>query len=110
MTATNEHQSQSVNSEYIGGWERFSFGILLPLLAMSVMLFAVMAMDSQSGAAEFAALGIFLGTLVVAPFLLIVMIILAMRPAISRGACFKRGIVAPAFVVVGAVLFQLGLF
>lgn len=100
------------NSEVtaLSTWEKLGFGILLPLLVMSIMLFIVMAMDSASGAAEFAALGIFLITLTIAPFLLIILIILALRPANSRSACFKRGMIAPSLVVLGAFLFQLGLF
>lgn len=110
MAEEVEPRAHTETDSSINGWEKFGFGIVLPLLAMSVMLFAVMAMDSASGAAEFAALGIFLITLTIAPFLIIIMVVVAIRPATSRIACFKRGMVAPSIVVLGAFLFQLGLF
>ena len=110
MSTPEDQYDLNQGSAALSIWEKIGFGILLPLLIMSIMLFAVMAMDSASGAAEFAALGIFLITLTIGPFLLIVLIILALRPANSRAACFKRAMIAPGVVVLGAFLFQLGLF
>ena len=99
-----------VERSLVSRWEKFCFGFLLPLLTMMFLLFIVMTMDSNSGAAEFAALGIFLVTLTIAPFLFVVMAIVAMRPANNRFQCIKRAMVAPGLVVLGAILFQFGLF
>lgn len=110
MTSERKSQRLPANADVPGGWEKFGFEMVLPLLTMSVTLFAVMAMDSQSGAAEFAALGILLITLIIVPFLTIVLFIVAMRPAASRSVCFWRGMTAPSLLVFAAILFQLGLF
>ncbi len=90
--------------------DKFVFGFLLPIATLIPALFLIMMMDSDSGAAEFAALGIFLIVLTISPILLIVMLILAFQPAQSKGTCYKRGMIAPGFVIVGAFLFQLGLW
>lgn len=90
--------------------DKFVFGFLLPLLTLIPILFLIMMMDSNSGAAEFAALGIFLIVLTISPILLIVMLILAFQPSQSKGACYRKGMIAPAFVIAGAFLFQLGLW
>ncbi|MCG8413689.1 MAG: hypothetical protein MI746_05660 [Pseudomonadales bacterium] len=90
--------------------DRFVFGFLLPIATLVPVLFLIMMMDSNSGAAEFAALGIFLIVLTISPILLIVMVIVAFQPAQSKGSCYKRGMIAPGIVILGAFLFQLGLW
>ena len=94
----------------IGKMDRFLFGFLFPMFAMVLGLLIIMSMPTNTGAAEFAALGILLGAVIISPLLLIVNTLLAMGPARTRAACFKRGMAAPALVMLGALLFQLGLW
>ena len=89
--------------------DQFIFGVLLPIVVMVIGLLIVMAADTRAGAAEFAALGIFLVAISVAPIVLFVNLITAFRPVESPMACFKRGMIAPGIVIVGAILYQAGL-
>ena len=91
-------------------WERLFFGVLLPVLVMAAALFVTMLTDTRAGAAEFAALGIFLVAITAAPVVLIVNLVLAFQPSPSRKACFKRGMIAPGVVIVAAIAYQTGLW
>ncbi len=96
-------------AEYIGKRDQFIFGVLLPIVVMAVGLLIVMSTETRAGAAEVAALGIFLGAITVAPIVLFVNLLTAFRPADSPMACFKRGMIAPGIVIIGAILYQAGL-
>ena len=97
-------------AESIGKRDQFIFGVLLPIVVMAVGLLIVMSTDTGAGAAEFAALGIFLGAITVAPIVLFVNLLTAFRPADSLMACFKRGMIAPGIVIIGAIVYQTGLW
>lgn len=76
---------------------------------MIVGLLFIMTFDSRSGAAEFAALGIYLAAIAVSPFVLITNLVIAFQVDSTKGRCFKLGMIAPGFVMIAAILFQLGL-
>jgi hypothetical protein len=73
-------------------------------------LLLIMSTPTRAGAAEFAALGIFLGAIVVSPFVLIANFFLAWQVTDSAVTCFKRGMIVPGIVLVGAVIYQTGLW
>ena len=89
--------------------DRLIFGVLLPILAMAGGLFIIMLMDTSAGAAEFAALGIFLMAIAISPIVLIINSVVAFQNQTTRGDCFKRGMIFPGIVMVAAFLYQLGL-
>ena len=66
--------------------------------------------ETGAGAAEFASLGILLGAITTAPVVLIVNLALAFRPVVTRTACFWRGMIAPGVVLIGAIVYQTGLW
>ena len=89
--------------------DRFLYGVLLPIAIMVVGLLIIMTFDTRAGAAEFAALGIFLVAIAVSPFVLLVNFVIAFQVDATKGQCFKRGMIAPGIVMVCAFLYQLGL-
>lgn len=89
--------------------DRLLFGVALPLAIMIAGLFLVMLAPTNAGAAEFAALGIFLVGITVLPVVLIVNLVIAFRPADKATICFRRGMIAPALVLFGAIAYQAGL-
>ena len=90
--------------------DRLLYGVVLPIGIMAFGLFLVMHADTGAGAAEFASLGIFLGAIVVAPAVLLVNLVLAFQSADTIKTCLLRGMVAPAIVVIGAIIYQSGLW
>ena len=90
--------------------DRLLFGVVLPIGIMIFCLFLVMLSDTRAAAAEFASLGIFLGAIIVMPVVLIVNLVLAFQPAETSSVCLRRGLVAPGIVVVGAIIYQTGLW
>ena len=97
-------------SEPLRKRDRLIFGVLLPIAIMVVGLLIIMTFETRAGAAEFAALGIFLVAIAVSPFVLIANLIIAFQVETTRSQCFKRGMVAPGIVMIGAFLYQLGLW
>ena len=91
-------------------WDRLLFGVILLIGVMTFVLFLVMLTDTRAGAAEFAALGVFLGAIIVTPVVLIVNLLLAFQAAETTKACLKRGLVAPGIVVIAAIVYQTGLW
>jgi len=89
---------------------RLVYGVLLPIAIMVAGLLVIMSVDSGAGAAEFAALGIMLGALIVSPVVLIINFVLAFQNADTAEQCFKRGMIAPGIVLIGAVVYQTGLW
>jgi len=89
---------------------RLIYGVLLPIVIMVAGLLVIMSVDSGAGAAEFAALGIMLGTIIVSPVVLTINFILAFQNADSPKQCFTRGMIAPGIVLIGAVVCQTGLW
>lgn len=69
-----------------------------------------MNLDSGASAAEFAALGVMLGAIVVGPIVLVVNFVLAFQGGATAGQCFKRGMIAPGVVLIGAFVYQTGLW
>ncbi|MDH3419494.1 MAG: hypothetical protein OEQ25_10135 [Gammaproteobacteria bacterium] len=90
--------------------DRLIFGVLLPIGIMVVGLLIIMNLPTGAGAAEFAALGIMLGAITVAPIVLIVNLIVAFQEIDTPLSCFKRGMVAPGIVLIGAFVYQIGLW
>lgn len=90
--------------------DRLIYGVLLPIGAMIIGIFVIMQVTSGADAAEFASLGVMLGTIVVLPIVLTVNGVLAFRPADSPKACFKRGMIAPTIILAGAIIYQTGLW
>ena len=90
--------------------DRFIYGVLLPIAIMVVGLLIIMTFDTRAGAAEFAALGIMLVAIAVSPIVLIVNFVVAFQVETTKGQCFKRGMIAPGLVMLGAFLYQLGLW
>ncbi len=90
--------------------DRLLYGVVLPIAIMVAALFAIMHADTGAAAAEFASLGIFLGTIIAAPVVLIVNLFAAFQPANRPMNCFKRGMIAPGIVVIGAIVYQTGLW
>lgn len=89
--------------------DRLLFGVLLPIVTMAGGLFIIMLMDTSAGAAEFAALGIFLVAIAASPFVLIINSVVAFQNQQTRAECFKRGMIVPGLVMLVAFLYQLGL-
>lgn len=90
--------------------DRLLHGVVLPMVIMAAALFAVMHADTGAAAAEFASLGIFLGSIIAAPVVLVVNLLAAFQPADKAMDCFKRGMIAPGIVVIGAIIYQTGLW
>jgi len=90
--------------------DRLLFGVILPIGIMVICLFLVMLSDTRAAAAEFASLGIFLGAIIAMPVVLVVNLVLAFQPAEKPASCLKRGLVAPGVVVIGAIIYQTGLW
>ena len=97
-------------SEPLRTWERLLFGVVVPIGVMAFALFLVMLADTGAAAAEFASLGIFLGAIIVMPVVLIINVLLALQPADTTMICLRRRLVAPAIVVIGAIVYQTGLW
>ena len=100
----------SAPSRPLSAWGRLLYGVLLPVVIMAATLFIIMHADTGAGAAEFAALGIFLGALIAMPVVLIMNLVLAFQDSETAMACFKRGMIAPGFVIVAAIIYQTGLW
>ncbi len=77
---------------------------------MIAALFVIMHADTGAAAAEFASLGIMLGAIIVTPFVLIVNLVIAFQTVDTPMACFKRGMIAPGVVMIGAIIYQTGLW
>lgn len=90
--------------------DRLLYGVVLPLAIMIAGLFLVMLAPTNAGAAEFAALGIFLGAITLIPVVLIINLVVAFRPAAGFKTCFRRGMIAPTIVLVGAIAYQAGIW
>lgn len=90
--------------------DRLVFGVVLPIGIMVLALLAIMHADTGASAAEFASLGILLGALTAAPVVLVMNLVFAFQPAESPKACFRRGMVVPGIVVIGAIVYQTGLW
>lgn len=52
--------------------DKLLYGVVLPIIVMIIGLLVIMNFETGAGAAEFAALGIFLGAIIVTPFVLII--------------------------------------
>ena len=94
--------------ETISKWERFSFGLLLPTVSLVAGLMFAMALESGASAAEFSSLGIMLISIAAMPMFLIINGIVAFLPSPSRLHCYKRGMWLPGFMIVVAMLYQIG--
>ena len=90
--------------------DRLIYGIIVPVAIMIAGIFVIMQVDSGANAAEFASLGVMLGTVVALPIVLTVNGVLAFQPADTPAACFKRGMIAPGIVMAGAIVYQTGLW
>lgn len=90
--------------------DRLIYGVLLPFGVMIAGLLFIMNLDSGASAAGFAALGILVGAIVVAPFALAANFLLAFQGGDTRGQCFRRGMIAPGIVLIGALVYQTGLW
>ena len=77
---------------------------------MVLALLVIMHADTGAGAAEFASLGIMLGALTAAPVVLIMNLVFAFQPAETPMVSFRRGMVAPGIVIIGAIVYQTGLW
>ena len=100
----------SVPSRPLSAWGRLLYGVLLPVVIMAAALFIIMHTDTGAGAAEFAALGIFLGAIIAAPVVLVTNLVLAFQTSETPKDCFKRGMIAPTVVIAGAIVYQSGLW
>ena len=90
--------------------DRLIYGMLLPISVMILGLLVIMSANTGAGAAEFASLGIMLGVITVMPILLIANLIIAFQNIDTPSSCFKRGMIAPGIVLIGAVVYQSGLW
>jgi len=90
--------------------DRLIYGIVLPIVVMIVGLLLIMNFETGAGAAEFAALGIFLGAVIVTPFVLILNAFIAFQIVGSAEKCFWRGMIVPLVVLIGAIVYQVGLW
>jgi hypothetical protein len=97
-------------SEELRKRDRLIYGVVLPIVVMVIGLLIIMNVETGAGAAEFAALGIFLGAVIVSPFVLILNSIIAFQNAGSSMECFVRGMIVPGLVLIGAVVYQTGLW
>ena len=90
--------------------DQLIYGVLLPVGLMIVGLLVIMNLDSGASAAEFAALGVMLGAIVMGPIVLVVNFVLAFQGGDTSGQCFRRGMISPGVVLVGAFVYQIGLW
>jgi len=90
--------------------DRLIFGVLLPIVIMVLGLMLIMNLPTGAGAAEFAALGIMLGAITVAPIVLLVNLVVAFQDVETSSACFRRGMIAPGIILFGAFVYQIGLW
>lgn len=89
--------------------ERILFGLLYPLLILVAGLVLIMSLPSGAAAAEFASLGVLLGTIIVTPFLIVANVAMAWTIDGSKSSCFTRGMILPGLVLATALAYQLGL-
>lgn len=90
--------------------DKIIYGVVLPIVVMIVGLLVIMNFETGAGAAEFAALGIFLGAVIVTPFVLILNSFIAFQNVGSANEYFWRGMIVPSLVLIGAVVYQTGLW
>ena len=90
--------------------DRLIYGVVLPIVVMTVGLLVIMNFETGAGAAKFAALGIFLGAVIVTPFVLILNSFIAFQNVGSAKKCFWRGMIVPLVVLIGAIVYQTGLW
>ena len=90
--------------------DRLIFGVLLPIAILVAGLMIIMSLPTGASAAEFAALGIMLGAITLAPIVLLVNLVVAFQDVETTRACFKRGMVAPGIILTGAFVYQIGLW
>lgn len=90
--------------------DRLIYGVALPFVVMAFGLLIIMNFETGAGAAEFAALGIFLGAVIVSPVVLILNLFIAFQNIRSSMECFIRGMIVPGLVLIGAVVYQTGLW
>ena len=90
--------------------DRLIYGVVLPIVVMALGLLIIMNFETGAGAAEFAALGIFLGAVIVSPVVLILNLLIAFQNVGSSKQCFIRGMIVPGLVLIGAVVYQTGLW
>ena len=88
--------------------DRLIYGTVLPIGVMVTGLFLIMLADTGAAAAEFAALGIMLGAIIVSPIVLVVNLVLSFQGGATRAECFQRGMIAPGIVLIGAIIYQTG--
>lgn len=90
--------------------QRLLYGLILPMIVMAAVLFIIMLADTRAGAAEFAPLGILLGAITVTPVVVLVNLVIVFQSADTPMTCFKRGMLAPGLVLIGALAYQTGLW
>ena len=90
--------------------DRLIFGVGLPVAIMIGGLLLIMQADTGAAAAEFAALGIFLGALIALPVVLVVNLVVAFQGTNTTGQCFRRGMIAPGLILFAAIVYQTGLW
>ncbi len=89
--------------------DRMLFGLVLPVLILGFGLVIIMVMPTRAGAAEFASLGVMLISITLSPLILAVTAVMAWTAKGSRQSCFRRGMIAPGFVLLFAFAYQMGL-
>ena len=90
--------------------DRIVFGVVLPVVVMIVGMMLIASVDSSAGAAEFAALAVFFMLLISLPITLVINTVVAFQNVDSRQSAFLRGLIVPGIVMLGAVIYQSGLW
>lgn len=90
--------------------DKLIYGVFLPIVVMIIGLVIVMNFETGAGAAEFAALGIFLGAIIVTPIVLILNLLIAFQNTGSTTDYFKRGMIIPGLVLIASIVYQTGLW
>ena len=90
--------------------DKFLYGVVFPIAVMIAGLLIIMNHETGAGAAEFASLGIFLGAIMVAPIVLLLNSAFTLYNVSTTGECFRRGMILPGLVLIGAAVYQSGLW
>ncbi|NNC68941.1 MAG: hypothetical protein HKN83_13005 [Gammaproteobacteria bacterium] len=90
--------------------DRFIYGLLLPIVLLVIGMLIIINVESGASAAEFGALAVFFMLIISLPITLLVNTVVILQDIQTKKSCFVRGMIAPGIVLIGAVVYQSGLW
>ena len=90
--------------------DRFIYGLLFPIVLFVIGMLIIMNIESDASAAEFGALAVFFILIISFPIILIVNSVTILQDIQKKKSCFIRGMIVPSVVLIGAIVYQTGLW